>query len=55
MKGIKPILVFLIIISLCLLVYLVFFVSPIKQFTYEEYKIMQEGENPELEIGRAHV
>ena len=48
MKGIKPILVFLIIISLCLLVYLVFFVSTIKQFTYEEYKIMQEGENPEL-------
>ena len=49
MKGIKGILIILIIISICLLTYMIFFVDPIHEFTYEEYKIMQEGENPELE------
>lgn len=49
MKGIKGILIILIIISLCLLTYMIFFVDPIHEYTYEEYKIMQEGENPELE------
>ena len=28
---------------------MIFFVDPIHEYTYEEYKIMQEGENPELE------
>ena len=49
MKGIKGILIILIIISICLLTYMIFFVDPIHEYTYEEYKIMQEGENPELE------
>lgn len=49
MKKIRALLVLLIIISLGLLIYLIFFVKPVKEFTYEEYKISQEGENPELE------
>lgn len=49
MKKIRTMLILLIIISLGLLVYLIFFVKPVKEFTYEEYKISQEGENPELE------
>lgn len=49
MKKIRALLVLLIIISLVLLIYLIFFVKPVKEFTYEEYKISQEGENPELE------
>ncbi len=49
MKGIKGILIILIIISICLLTYMIFFVDPIHEYTYEEYKIMQEGEDPELE------
>lgn len=49
MKGIKGILIILIIISICLLTYMIFFVDPIHEYTYEEYKIMQEGENTELE------
>ena len=49
MKGIKGILIILIIISICLLTYMIFFVDPIHEYTYKEYKIMQEGENPELE------
>lgn len=49
MKNIKGILILLIAITSALLVYMVFFVEPIHEYTYEEYRISQEGENPELE------
>lgn len=49
MKGIKGILILLIAFNICLLIYMIFFVKPIKEYTYEEYRVMMEGENPELE------
>lgn len=49
MKGIKGILILLIAFNICLLIYMIFFVKPIKEYTYEEYRVMVEGENPELE------
>lgn len=49
MKGLKGILILLIIISISAIIYITFFVEPIHEYTYEEYRIMMEGENPELE------
>ena len=49
MKNINGILVVLIIITSCLLGYMLFLVEPIYEFTYEEYRISQEGIDPELE------
>lgn len=49
MRNINGILTLLIIISIAVLGFMVFFVDPIHEYTYEEYKISQEGENPELE------
>ena len=49
MKNIKGLLIVLIIVTACLLGYMIFFVEPIHEYTYEEYRISQEGENPELE------
>lgn len=49
MKNIKGILILLIAIIICLLIYMIFFIDPIHEYTYEEYRIMMEGENPELE------
>lgn len=49
MRKIKGILVLLIIINIALLIYIVFGVEPIHEFTYEEYRISQEGVNPKLE------
>ena len=45
----KGILVIVIIINIVLITFMTFFVDPIKKYTYEEYRISVEGENPELE------
>ncbi len=49
MKGLKTILVFIIIINVILIAYMTIFVKSIHKYTYEEYRISVEGENPELE------
>lgn len=49
MKSFNGILVILIILTSCLLAYMVFGIEPIHQYTYEEYRISQEGVDPELE------
>lgn len=49
MKKINGLLVILIIVTACLLGYMIFGIEPIHEYTYEEYRISQEGENPELE------
>lgn len=49
MRKVKGILVLLIIINIALLLYIIFGVEPIHEFTYEEYRISQEGVNPKLE------
>lgn len=46
MKGILAI---IIIVNIVLISYMTFFVDPIHKYTYEEYRISVEGENPELE------
>lgn len=45
----KGILVVVITINIVLITFMTFFVDPIHEYTYEEYKISMEGENPELE------
>lgn len=45
----KGILVIVIIVNIFLISFMTFFIDPIKKYTYEEYRISVEGENPELE------
>lgn len=45
----KAILVVVIVINIVLITFMTFFVNPIHKYTYEEYRISVEGENPELE------
>lgn len=45
----KGILVVVITINIVLITFMTFFVDPIHEYTYEEYRISVEGENPELE------
>lgn len=45
----KGILVVVITINIVLITFMTFFVAPIHEYTYEEYRISMEGENPELE------
>ena len=45
----KGILVIVIIVNIFLISFMTFFVDPIQKYTYEEYRISVEGENPELE------
>lgn len=49
MKSINGLLITLIIVTACLLGYMLFLVEPIYEFSYEEYRISQEGIDPELE------
>ena len=49
MKGLKVILVLVIVTNVILISYMTIFVKPIQKYTYEEYRISVEGENPELE------
>ena len=45
----KGILVVIIVINIILITFMTFFVPSIHKYTYEEYRISIEGENPELE------
>ena len=49
MKGLKFILILIIAVNIVIITYMTFFVKPIHEYTYEEYRISVEGENPELE------
>ena len=49
MKGLKFILILIIIVNIVLITYMTVLVKPIQEYTYEEYRISVEGENPELE------
>lgn len=45
----KGILVIIIAVNIVLISYMTFFVTPVQEYTLEEYRISVEGENPELE------
>lgn len=45
----KGILVVIIVINIILITYMTFLVPSVHKYTYEEYRISMEGENPELE------